>query len=106
MADTTSAPNNRTIIYRSKTQRERPRVPWSGKSFGSRHNHSLSGAGAAKAASIANAVLKRSGDEGMAIAVANKKVAGMRKRGRISDRAYAKHSAGLDSDRDVDAATA
>jgi uncharacterized protein YdaT len=81
-------------------------MPWSGKSFGSRHNHSLSGAGAAKAASIANAILKRSGDEGMAIAVANKKVAGMRKRGRISDKAHAKHSAGLDSDRDVDAATA
>ena len=81
-------------------------MPWSGKSFGAKHNHSLSGAGAAKAASIANAVLKRSGDEGMAIAVANKKVAGMRKRGRISDKAYTKHSAGLDGDRDVDGATA
>lgn len=97
-------------------------MPWSGKSFGSRHNHKLSGAGAAKAASIANAVLKRSGDEGMAIAVANKKVAGMRKRGRISDKAHErmesrskerseiarkpKRSAGLDGVRDVDAATA
>lgn len=87
-------------------------MPWSGKSFGSRHNHKLSGAGAAKAASIANAILKDSGDEGKAIRIANSKVAGMRKRGRISDKAHAKHSrfdkrsAGLDSDRDVDAATA
>lgn len=79
-------------------------MPWSGRSF-SKHNHSLSGAGASKAASIANAVLKRSGDEGMAIAVANKKVAGMRKRGRISDKAHAKHSAGLDGDRDVPASS-
>src|SRR5580765_580509 len=81
-------------------------MPWNSKTFASRHNHSLSGAGASKAASIANAILKRSGDEGMAIATANKRVAGMRKRGRISDNAHAKHSAGLDGDRDVDAATA
>ncbi len=81
-------------------------MPWSGKTFGSRHNHALSGAGAAKAASIANAILRDSGDEGKAIRIANSKVKGMRKRGRISDKAHAKHSAGLDGDRDVDAATA
>lgn len=63
-------------------------MPWSGKSFGAKHNHSLSGAGAAKAASIANAILKDSGDEGKAIRIANSKVAGMRKRGRISDKAH------------------
>jgi uncharacterized protein YdaT len=80
-------------------------MPWSGQSF-QKHNHSLSGAGAAKAASIANAILKESGDEGKAIRIANSKVAGMRKRGRISDKAHAKRSAGLDGARDVDAATA
>jgi hypothetical protein len=123
MADTAAAPNNRAVVYRGKSQRECPRMsgfgvaplrqsngedtdmPWSGKSFGSRHNHSLSGAGAAKAASIANAILKDSGDEGNAIRIANSKVKGMRKRGRISDKAYGKRSAGLDGAQDVDAAT-
>ncbi len=82
------------------------KMPWNAKTFAGRHNHSLSGAAASKAASIANAILKRGGDEGVAIATANKRVGIMRKRGRISDRAHAKHSAGLDSVRDVDAATA
>lgn len=83
-------------------------MPWDAKSFG-KHNKAIAGTPAAgKAASIATAILKRGGDEGMAIATANKKVAGMRKRGRISDKAHAKmkKSAGLDSDRDVDASTA
>jgi uncharacterized protein YdaT len=79
-------------------------VPWSGKTFGAKHNHSLSGGGAAKAASIANAILRDSGDEGKAIRIANSKVKGMRKRGRISDSAARK--TGLDAPRDVDAATA
>jgi uncharacterized protein YdaT len=79
-------------------------IPWSGKSFSSKHNHSFKGAAAGKAASIANAILKRSGDEGMAIATANKRVNMMRKRGRISPKAAAK--TGLDGQRDVDAATA
>lgn len=79
-------------------------MPWSGQSF-SKHNHSLSGVGASKAASIANAILKDSGDEGKAIRIANSKVKGMRKRGRISDKAHAKHSAGLDGDRDVPASS-
>lgn len=123
MAETSVAPNNRTIVYRGKAIRERPRMsgfgvsplrqsngedspmPWSGKSFGARHNHSLSGAGAAKAVSIANAILKDSGDEGKAIRIANAKVKGMRRRGRISDRVHTKYSAGLDGARDVDAAT-
>lgn len=82
-------------------------MPWTGKSFAGRHNHALSGPAAGKAASIANAILKRGADEGIAIATANKKVAGLRKRGVISDKAHAKtkRSSGLDSDRDVDAAT-
>jgi uncharacterized protein YdaT len=79
-------------------------MPWDAKSFSSKHNHSFKGAAAGKAASIANAVLKRSGDEGMAIAVANKKVNSMRKRGKISPKAAAKH--GMDAPTDVDAATA
>lgn len=81
-------------------------MPWSGKTFAAKHNKSLSGAGAAKAASMANAILKRSGDDGLAIATANKKVGQMRKAGNISDKAMSKHAAGLDSTRDVDAATA
>lgn len=81
-------------------------MPWDAKSFASKHNHSLSGPAASKASSIANAILKRSGDEGMAIATANARVKGMRKRGRISNKAHAKHSAGLDSMPDVDGATA
>lgn len=47
-------------------------MPWTGKSFAERHNHSLKGKAAEKAAAQASAVLKATGDEGMAIAVANK----------------------------------
>lgn len=46
-------------------------MPWTGSSF-AKHNKSFSPQQDAHAARIANAVLKRSGDEGMAIAVANK----------------------------------
>lgn len=81
-------------------------MPWTPKSFASKHNKTLSGAGAAKAASMANAILKRSGDDGLAIATANKKVGQMRKAGKISDKAIAKHAPALDSTQDVDAATA
>jgi hypothetical protein len=48
-------------------------LPWDARSF-SRHNHGLTPAKAAHAAKIANAVLRRSGDEGMAIATANARV--------------------------------
>src|ERR1700693_5391395 len=91
MAETTASPNNRAVIYKGHVTREPPRMPWSGQSFASRHNKSLSGAGAAKAASMANAILRRGGDEGIAIATANKRVGEMRKRGRISDKSYDKH---------------
>lgn len=47
-------------------------MPWSGKSFSDRHNHKLKGEAAEKAASQANAILRSTDDEGMAIAVANK----------------------------------
>ena len=123
MVDTAAAPNNRTVVYRGKAQRERPRMssfgvdplrqsngsagdmPWDAASF-KKHNHPLEGAGAAKAASVANAILRKSGDEGKAIRIANATVNKMRRRGRISNKAHAKHSAGLDAKQDVDAATA
>ncbi len=47
-------------------------MPWSAKSFAARHNHSLKGKAAAKAASQANALLREGVPEGEAIAIANK----------------------------------
>ncbi len=46
-------------------------MPWDAKSF-AKHNHGLHGAAATKASSIANAILRSGGDEGVAIATANK----------------------------------
>jgi uncharacterized protein YdaT len=64
-------------------------MPWDAASFASRHNHSLSKAGASKASRIANAILRSGASEGVAIATANKyakRHAGLRKRGLISDK--------------------
>jgi len=47
-------------------------MPWDAKSFRSKHNRSLTPAQAKKASKQANAILKKTGDEGLAIAVANK----------------------------------
>lgn len=47
-------------------------MPWSGKSFRSKHNHGLSPKSAGKAARQANAMLRAGVPEGEAIAVANK----------------------------------
>lgn len=47
-------------------------MPWSGASFAGRHNHALHGDDASRAASMANAILKRTGSERIAIATANK----------------------------------
>ena len=47
-------------------------MPWSPKSFASRHNKKLKGGAASKAASMANAMIKRGVPEGTAIATANK----------------------------------
>ena len=52
-------------------------MPWTAKSFKSRHNKKLSGAQASKAASMANAMLRSGTPEGVAIATANKRVARM-----------------------------
>ena len=47
-------------------------MPWTAGEFASRHNHKLSGAPAAKAASMANAIMRSGAPEGIAIATANK----------------------------------
>ena len=49
-------------------------MPWTAQNFRSRHNKSLSDLQAAHAARMANAILQRTGDEGLAIATANAKV--------------------------------
>jgi uncharacterized protein YdaT len=63
-------------------------MPWTGKSFAAKHNHALTGKGASKAASIATAIVRGGGDEGVAIATANKyankHASKLKKRGMIS----------------------
>lgn len=51
-------------------------MPWTAKQFRSRHNHKLSGSQAAKAASIANAMLARAVPESEAIRTANARAHG------------------------------
>ena len=46
-------------------------MPWDAQSFKSKHNQSLSADKAAEAASVANAILRDTGDEGKAIRIAN-----------------------------------
>jgi len=65
-------------------------MPWTGKTFASKHNHSLSGKAASKAADIASAIVRSGGDEGMAIATANKHANKLRARGVVSNRAHAR----------------
>ena len=48
-------------------------MPWTGKEFASKHNHSLTGAKASKAAAQATAMVKAGVPEGEAIATANKR---------------------------------
>lgn len=50
-------------------------MPWTGKSFASKHNHKLSGQAASSAAAQANAMVKAGVSEGIAIATANKRAA-------------------------------
>ena len=57
-------------------------MPWTGASFKAKHNHSLSKGQASKAASIADAMLKRGVPEGEAIATANKRAKSMGKGAR------------------------
>ena len=66
-------------------------MPWTGKEFASKHNKKLKGARAAKAASIASAIVRGGGDEGIAIATANKYANRHRRMGgAISDKAAKK----------------
>lgn len=53
-------------------------MPWDAKSFAARHNKDLPPGKSAKAAGIANAILKRTGDEGLAIATANARAKGQK----------------------------
>ena len=55
-------------------------APWSGKDFAKKHNKKLKGKKATKAASIANAILRETGNEGLAIATANKLVKNKKKK--------------------------
>jgi uncharacterized protein YdaT len=48
-------------------------MPWTAKTFASRHNHAMKGKVASKAAAMANAMLKAGVPEGEAIATANKR---------------------------------
>ena len=47
-------------------------MPWTGKSFASKHNHALKGKAALKAAAQATAMAESGVPEGEAIATANK----------------------------------
>lgn len=109
MSETTIAPNNRVVVYQGKPTREKPRtMPWSGPSFAKRHNHSLSKGEAASAAKQASAIVAKGGDEGIAIAVANKRINRLRKQGKISDRQHGKRLAdkyGGKDDHGIDAAS-
>lgn len=65
-------------------------MPWTASEFAARHNHGLNKAGASKASSMANAILRSGGSEKVAIATANKyanRHAGkLKKRGVISEK--------------------
>lgn len=52
-------------------------MPWNARTI-KRHNRSLSPAKAGKASRIANAILKRTGNEGLALATANARTKGQK----------------------------
>ena len=111
MAESVIAPNNKAIIFRGRPQREQSRsdaMPWNAQTFGA-HNRAASPAQRKSGARQANAVFKATGDEGMALAVANKRIARLRKRGLISDKQHAKlaskYGSSGDTSDSIDAAT-
>lgn len=61
-------------------------MPWSGKSFKAKHNHSLSSKQANKAAKQATAMVNAGVDEGVAIATANKHAKTLTKRLEAKDK--------------------
>ena len=66
-------------------------MPWTGKEFAAKHNKKLKGPRATKAAEIASAIVRSGGDEGIAIATANKYANRHRKSGQISNKVAEKH---------------
>lgn len=82
-------------------------MPWTGAQF-AKKNRKATPAQAKKGAAQASAIVAKGGDEGMALAVANKRIAKLRKRGLISDRAAGKHLEGRFGGKDeqgIDAAS-
>lgn len=63
-------------------------MPWNAETFKARHNKSLSKMQAKMAARQANAILRRTGDEGLAIATANRNA--KKKRRRFGEGWYGK----------------
>lgn len=59
-------------------------MPWTGKTFGAKHNHKLNGAAATKAAAQTTAMVKSGVPEGIAIATANKHASQSRAKGLIN----------------------
>jgi ribosomal protein S20 len=122
MVDTTVQINNKAIAYRGGAQRERPRtmmsgiaiapqsqsdggpyenqedqgntqMPWTAKTFKARHNRSATSSQASTAAAQATALVNSGVDEGKSIAIANKTVQRMRRKGVISNGAADRASA-------------
>jgi hypothetical protein len=121
MADTAVQTNNRAIAYRGGAQRERPRdvsglaiapqsqsdggpyesqedqgntqMPWTAKTFKTRHNKSATPTQASTAAAQATSLVNSGMDEGKSIAIANKTVQRMKRRGVISNGATDRASA-------------
>jgi len=57
-------------------------MPWTGEMFLKRHNKKLSSSKAKKAASIANAILRKGGSDASAIRIANWQVKKRKRGGR------------------------
>lgn len=71
-------------------------MPWTAKSFASKHNHKLHGAAASKAASQATAMVRSGVPEGIAIATANKHADKMQARTNgSSPRSRSEHAASI-----------
>lgn len=60
-------------------------MPWTPRSFSSKHNHSLGPEEAAKAASIANAVLRKTGSDAEAIRIGNWQAKHMKRKTTIGE---------------------
>lgn len=72
------APSRRSA--RTMTRQSASKMPWTASSFRSKHNKKLGKPAAKKATKVANAILKRTGDEGLAIATANARAEGKKRK--------------------------